>query len=334
MTERKSNSLFTTSRIVFFVLSLVVFYFAIHYLGKLEDIKNLLLKMKPFWLFIALGFQLVTYFISALIVHVLLQNNKNVVNFFKLFKIAIVILFVNQVLPSGGISGNSYIFNQLVKRNVPSSKAFTVLILESIGYYIATLLLLILFYSLYYSHTDHIKPIITYTTITGLVFFAFLGIVMSIISDERIISYILKKLYRFSRIRHYIMKANLSSLPDGHKNIVKMFLENMKGALLTIAFQICIITFDMLTAFAIIKGFQIELPFMHIGLAVLLSLIIGALPISPGSLIVYESAMTFFLTILGLPIHAALIVTLIFRFFTFWLPIPFGLLFYRNLQKI
>lgn len=334
MTERKSNSLFTTSRIVFFVLSLVVFYFVIQYLGKLEDIKNLLLKMKPFWLFIAVGFQLVTYFISALIVHVLLQNDKGVINFFKLFEIAIVILFVNQVLPSGGISGNSYIFNQLVKRNVSSSKAFTVLILESIGYYIATLVLLILFYSLYHIHTDHVKPIITYTVITGLVFFAFLGIVMSIISDERIISYILKKLYRFSRIRHYIMKVNLSSLPDGHKNIVKMFLGNMKGALLTIAFQICIIIFDMLTAFAIIKGFHIELPFMHIGLAVLLSLIIGALPISPGSLIVYESAMTFFLTILGLPVHAALIVTLIFRFFTFWLPIPFGLLFYRNLQRI
>lgn len=334
MNEEKSNNLFTTSRIVFFILSLVIFYFVIHYLGKLEDIKNLLLKMKPFWLLIALGFQLMTYFVFALIIQVLLQNDRGVVNFFKLFEIAIVILFVNQVLPSGGISGSSYVFNQLVKRNVPPSKAFTVLILEPIGYYIATLMLLILFYSLYYVHADHIRPIITYTAIIGLAFFTFLGIVMSIISDERIISYILKELSRFSRIRNYITKVNLSSLPDGHKNIVKMFLGNMKGSLLTIAFQICIIVFDMLTAFAIIKGFHIELSFIHIGLAVLLSLIIGALPISPGSLIVYESAMTFFLTILGLPVHAALIVTLTFRFFAFWLPIPFGLLFYRNLQKV
>jgi len=73
--------------------------------------------------------------------------------------------------------------------------------------------------------------------------------------------------------------------------------------------------------------------FAIITLGVLCSLIIGALSISPGSLIVYESAMTYFFTKFGAPIHAALIITLLYRFLTFWLSMPIGLLVYRRLQQ-
>jgi uncharacterized protein (TIRG00374 family) len=70
-----------------------------------------------------------------------------------------------------------------------------------------------------------------------------------------------------------------------------------------------------------------------ISLALLLSLVIGALPISPGSLIIYESAMTYFFTTLGAPLHAALIITLLYRFLTFWMPIPIGMFLFRTLKK-
>jgi len=43
--------------------------------------------------------------------------------------------------------------------------------------------------------------------------------------------------------------------------------------------------------------------------------------------------MTYFFTKLGAPIHAALIITLLYRFLTFWLSIPIGLLIYRSLQR-
>lgn len=72
-----------------------------------------------------------------------------------------------------------------------------------------------------------------------------------------------------------------------------------------------------MTAFAIIKGFHVPLPITHIAFALVLSIVIGALPISTRSLITYEGAMTYFLTILGSPVHAALIATLLFRFLTF-----------------
>jgi len=72
------------------------------------------------------------------------------------------------------------------------------------------------------------------------------------------------------------------------------------------------------------------LSFNLVVLGLLLSLGIGALPLSPGSLVVYESAMTYIFTMLGLPIHPALILTLLYRFLTFWLPIPIGLFFLQE----
>lgn len=61
-------------------------------------------------------------------------------------------------------------------------------------------------------------------------------------------------------------------------------------------------------------------------------LVIGSLPVTPGALVVYESAMTYFYILLGLPVHAALMVMLLFRFLSLWLPILMGLMLYHNFR--
>lgn len=78
---------------------------------------------------------------------------------------------------------------------------------------------------------------------------------------------------------------------------------------------------------------NISLGFSSIIPGLLLAQVIGSLPISPGFLTAYESSLTYFYTLFGVQVHAALIITLLYRFFTFWLPIPIGLILYRNLQR-
>lgn len=333
MTKEKAIEWFSPSRIVFYTLSILVFYLAVRYVGKLEGIKSLLLEMSPVWLFLAVLSQIATYFFNALILYVLLERNIGNADFFTLFKISIVTIFVNQTLPSGGLSGNGYIFNQFVKRDVNVLRAFRALILESICYYIAMILSLVVFYSWYVSSTSSSNHIISYTAMGGVAFFILLGIVMLIISNQHTVSFILNKLGRFGHIKRYMDKTNLSSLIGKRSVSLNVLVSKKKNSLLAVFLQLCLIGCDIITAFAIIKGFHVQLPFVHIAFALLLSIVIGALPISPGSLIAYEGAMTYFLTVLGSPVHAALIVTLLFRFLTFWLPMPVGLLLYRNLQK-
>jgi uncharacterized membrane protein YbhN (UPF0104 family) len=185
MNKRKSVGFFAPSRIVFYILSILVFYLAVHYVGKLEDIKTLLLKMNPLWLFLAVVSQLATYLFNALILYVLLDKNTGFAKLFSLFKMSIVIIFINQTLPSGGLSGNGYVFNQLLRRGVQVSHAFRVLILESMCYYVAMILSLMVFYSWYLSSELSSNHVISYTVIGGVVFFIFIGIFILIIINHQ-----------------------------------------------------------------------------------------------------------------------------------------------------
>ncbi|WP_255496379.1 lysylphosphatidylglycerol synthase transmembrane domain-containing protein [Mucilaginibacter sp. FT3.2] len=333
MAEIKRSKLFAPSRIVFYVFAILVFYFALHYIGKLKDIKDLMMQMSPFWLLLTIATQIGTYLLNALILQVLTSGKSGSAGFFVLFKMSIVIMFVNQALPTGGLSGNGYLFNQLTKRNIPKSTAFTALILETISYYVAILALLGLFYCWYLIQGMHVSPVVNYVVILGFVFYIVMTAIVLVLSNRRTIFFVLRKISRYGWIKRYIRKAGLLSLRNENQGTMQMLMENKKQILNTIILQIVIISCDLITVFALVKGFHIHMSFGLVALALLLSLVIGALPISPGSLIIYESAMTYFFTKLGAPVHAALIITLLYRFFTFWLPIPIGLVLYRNLGR-
>jgi uncharacterized protein (TIRG00374 family) len=335
MAEAKTNSgnFFTRSRILFYVFSIIIFYFAVHYVGKLKDIEKLMLQMDPAWLLLAVSAQIITYLIYASILKLLLPEKAGTTSFFLLFKLSIVIMFVNEVLPTGGISGDGYIYNQLIKRKVSRYNAFTAMVLESVSYYVAILILLLVFYTWYLNEASHDTILITYTVIIGFVFYILLFVLVLILSNGRNISFAMHKLEKFGFIKRFIEKASLLSLQNENEGTFKMLGRKKKAILQTIVLQLFILMSDVITVFALIKGFHVDMSFQLVAFGLLLSLVIGALPISPGSLIVYESAMTYFFTKLGAPVHAALIITLLYRFLTFWLPIPVGLLLYRNLQK-
>ena len=90
----KHESLFSPSRIIFFVLATLIFFFAIHYFGKLIDIEKLFMEMSPAWLLLAFATQIGTYLLNALIMERLLPGNTARVNYFTLFKLSLVIMFV------------------------------------------------------------------------------------------------------------------------------------------------------------------------------------------------------------------------------------------------
>jgi uncharacterized protein (TIRG00374 family) len=169
--------------------------------------------------------------------------------------------------------------------------------------------------------------------ILGFVFYVLLFVLVLIISNGRNISFAMHRLEKFSFIKRLIEKASLLSLQNENEGTFKMLGRKKRAILQTIILQLFVIMSDIVTVWALIKGFHVDMSFPLVAFGLLLSLVIGALPISPGSLIVYESAMTYFFTKLGAPVHAALIITLLYRFLTFWLPIPIGLLVYRNLQR-
>jgi len=332
MTKTKVKQLLAPSRLVFFFLSLIVFYFAVRHTSQLSQIKDLLLGMSSGWLLLVLVTQVLTYAFNAWILRALLNGKTGTAGFFQLFKISVVVMFVNQLLPSGGISGNGYVFNELVKRKIPAPVAFRALILETLCYYAGFLLLLGSFYAGYCFDAPIIVPYISYTVLAGFVFFCLLGTVVVIISHKRALAFLMSKLSRFRFIKRYLDKLNVQLLHADPKS-TNLLHGDAKAKLSGLLLQIGILLLDAITIYALIHGLRANMSFGLMIFGFLVTLVIGSLPTSPGSLIAYEGAMTYFFHILGLPLQMALVVTLLFRFFTFWLPIPIGLFFYRNLQR-
>lgn len=335
--KKKTQSIISPSRLLFYGFSLLVFYLAMRYMGKLKDIRNLLAQMDPFWILLIFCLQLATYIFYALILQTLLFSNgrSHIIKFVVFLKMAIVLLFVNQTLPSGGISGNGYLLNQLVRRKVNALLAFKALIMESISYYIAfisglSLAYLLFRFSKYHSiiHT----AVIPYITITGIIFFMALGGIMLLLNNRKMMILMIRKISRFRLLRKYIEKLKLPIYQSGSENQNQDSI-NLHSVFTAAGLQLCIITCDIITASCLLWAFHIHLSPVLLIIDIFMAMVIGALPLSPGSLIIYESAMTYFLTLLSVPLYAAMIVTLMYRFITFWLPIPIGLLLYRNLQR-
>lgn len=331
MAKYNHTSLLSPSRIAFYLLSIPVFFLALKYIGNFYNIKVLLLQIKLRWLLVAVVLQVSTYVLNAQIIKALLVQNPAMLSFLTLVKMSVVIVFINQALPTGGLSGNGYLFKQLVKRQVPVEKAFSLLILQLICYYIAFLMLLSSAYACYLFDNKNTPAEIRITAFIGYGFFFFLFGVMILISNSRLITLVLSRLCRLGRLGRYLGRKALA-LPRRYHGSFKEVVTDKKLLLKGISLQMLLLICDIFTADALLEGFQVQMPFIAVFFAVLLSIVIGSLPLSPGSLITYESGMMFFLHLLGCPIHAALVVTLLFRFFTFWLPMPIGFFWYGRLR--
>ncbi|WP_184657747.1 lysylphosphatidylglycerol synthase domain-containing protein [Pedobacter cryoconitis] len=190
---------------------------------------------------LTLGAQIGTYLLNAFIMKNLINKYPGSTGLYLLFKMSIVIMFVNQALPTGGLSGNGYLFNQLVKRNVSRQIAFTALVLETISYYAAIMLLLLVFYGWYLLFEIHVTSVINYAVLLGFIFYITLTILVLVLSKIRTISFVLRKLGKFGWIKRYIKKAGLFSLKNDNEGISQMLRKNKKAILNTILLQLMII---------------------------------------------------------------------------------------------
>jgi uncharacterized protein (TIRG00374 family) len=334
--EAGNKKLYSRGSILFYVFSVILFAGAVYYFSEIEKEIRLLEKIKPLWLFSAAGAQLLTYFFTAVIYRYLISGYgiKNVPGRGTLYKVSVISFFFNQVVPSAGVSGNTFFFNFLVKRKVRSFQVISVILSELVLFYGAmeTYTILSLLYILFFYKTGgSIILVLTAGVFVYLVFAA--GIIVA--ARKRSAGYLYGKLQKIKFIKKYLErfenemeKANdeagrhhVIAVPPGHIILKTGFL------------QLLIVALDALTIFCLFYGFGTTVSFIVVILSLVCTKIISIIPFTPGALVLYESGMVFFLTSLSVPFGASIMVTLVYRFLSFWLPIPAGLILYRKWQK-
>jgi uncharacterized protein (TIRG00374 family) len=307
----------------------------IYYISTIKTDIKLLQKVNIFWLAAAITGQAATYLFSALVYQNLLKLFKehNRLSIWQLFRASIVALFTDQIIPSAGISGSSFIFNFLVKRKLTAATAFSVIILELLTYYTAMEIIIMAGF-VFSFFSFHVPAIIIIVLACGTIAYFLFALLVTFIGKKETILKLGKKKFKIKFLQRFTRKLTDrlegESLPTEMNEPWSILNKHRKLITPVILFHICLFGADAFTILALFQGLGVSISFLVAFIAYLLARIISLLPISPGALILYESSMTFFLTRLGAPLGTSILVTLLFRFLSFWMPMPVGFFLFRK----
>ncbi|NLR62435.1 flippase-like domain-containing protein [Chitinophaga polysaccharea] len=318
-------------RLSYWVWTVIFIVFAVilitHYLPEIKKEVLLLEKVKVYWLVIAVCFQLLTYLFAALVYGILLRAYKlqHQPSLWELIKAAVIALFFNQTVPSGGISGNAYIFRFLQKNNLSAANSVTLIVTEMVCYYAAIEVLIIplLLFCLLFYKSPHVIKIVLFA---GIVIFLFLSALILLAGKQKILVRIYKKIKKIK----FIGKKLSLDFSQGRQSQTQFLKKEPRKVVNAVIFQLLVLAVDSLTVCSLFWGMGVQISPLVIFLAFMCTRILSILPISPGSLVVYESGMVYFLVSLGAPVGTSIVVTLLYRLLSFWLPMPVGLILYRR----
>jgi uncharacterized protein (TIRG00374 family) len=331
------KGLVTKRRAFFYIFSLLIFGFVIYYFSEITQEFHMLKKINTFWLLLALVLQLLTYLINAFIYHQLLKvyNTQHLPSIKELYKASVISLFFNQTIPSAGISGNTFLFNFFEQKKISSPVILSLIVAELLTFYAAMEFIIILF--IVFSFVYKWSYIFHGVLLAGFVVYLAFAIAVVIVGKRKTIDVLYKKFGKKKLFRGFFekLKTDFKNRNLSHDSIELFSLLNEQKLVLIKAFflQLLLFTTDLFTIVALFNGLDMYVSILLVALALITTKIISLLPFSPGSLILYESSMTFFFVSLSIPLGPSIIVTLIYRLFSFWLPIPSGLILYRQWLK-
>jgi uncharacterized protein (TIRG00374 family) len=335
MEEKKKKALFSKSRIIFYVLSILIFIFVAYYFTEIKKDIKLFKKIDPYWLMVSVLGQVGTYFFGALIYQQLLRgsNIRLKQTIWKLLQVSLVTLFFNQTVPSAGISGNTFFFNFLHKKKIAVNHIISLISVELLSFYASAeiIIMLIVILSIFFLRMPG-----TFYIILGAGFIVYLlfGLAVDFFSKKQTINAVLKKIRSIKLLTKLADKFKESFPVKTHiERPSKFFQQHRSVVLQATGLQFLVFLSDAITILTLVYGFGLNTTLLVVSAGLILTRIISLLPISPGGLILYEGGMVYFFSNLGVSFNSAIVVTLLYRALSFWLPMVFGFFLYKKLQN-
>ncbi len=318
---------------VFFIFVFILCGASIMYFSKIKETASLFQSVSVYWLAIAVLAQCGTYLGVATVYKGIISLSRFAVTIPLriLAQIAVVSVSLNQIVPSAGLSGNLFLFNLFKKRGATPTQALTLILLELQSFYSTILLVLGGVIAGAISGVVPRTPFLG-IAIAGVVVYGVFLLAVSVFRHTAFTKHILRIFERLRVVDTHnplyreFLDANVSERYRG------VFSQDLGGTFRVGVFQLMGMCFDALTIYGLFHGLGIVIGFVPVCIVFLATKVIALLPLTPGSLLVYEGGMTVFFTLLGVPTQVALAVTLLYRALSFWVPIPIGLLLYRRLH--
>jgi uncharacterized protein (TIRG00374 family) len=278
---------------------------------------RILATARPWWLLVAVALQVGTYFAQGETWRVVTRAAGVFVPSTAAFKLSLAKLFVDQALPSGGISGTLVVGRSLEDRGVPRGVVMASIVVDNVSYYVVHVLALAVAVGITIVG-GQLGPLLLVPT--------FLFVLMSVAMT----------------VASLVLSGRGEAVP---KAIVRVpFLEkvftlfgqaDVKLArspgliLLSSVYQLLIVLLDAATLWVLVHSVGAAAPFAGVFASFMISTLLRIIALVPGGLGAFEAGSVVTLKLAGVPVGVALAATLLFRGLTFWLPMIPGLLYSR-----
>lgn len=300
-----------------FAMLTAVILVALHFSEEREFLR-IAERAQAWWLAIAIILQAGTYLAQGEIWRMVTRAAAVAVPLSVTFKLSLAKLFIDQALPSAGISGTVVVARVLEQRGVSRAVVMASVVVDSTSYYGAYVLTLAL--ALLLAEVGgHVNPLILATALF-LVAFSFALITAALVLAGRR-SAAPKWLRRIPPLRRV-----LALLGEADPALARSAPLIFKSVL----YHLAIVLLDAATVWILIRSLGEVASPAGVFASFMASTLLRTISIVPGGLGVFEATSVVTLQQAGISLPVALAATLLFRGLSFWIPMAPGLYFSRE----
>ncbi|MGZ6087403.1 MAG: lysylphosphatidylglycerol synthase transmembrane domain-containing protein [Polyangiales bacterium] len=282
-----------------------------------EAFARLVVHARPAWLLLAAALQLGTYVADARI----WQRSLSRANVSRPLRsyvgLGLAKLLMDQVVPSGGLSGTFLIVWALDRRGVPRGASMAAVVVDLVSYYAAFVLALGVALGVVWMRGDLLLYFALPVALFALLAAAIPTTVL-LVSRGRALP---RWMARFP-----VVRPALGALAEATPRIA----HDVSLIARCTGLQLAIMLLDAATLWVMLWALGVWVHPAPVFASFMLSTLARTLGPIPGGLGVFEAASVATLSLMGVSVAAGLAATLLFRGFSFWLPLVPGLVFARR----
>lgn len=296
------------------LLTLSALLAAVLLFSSIERFVELARGARPEWLILALIAQTGTYACAAAVWRQALRRAGHRPSFGSLYPLGVAKLFMDQAIPSGGASGTVLVVKGLTRRRVPLHFAMAAMLVGLVSYDAAYLIAVLGSVAILWLHgRASLAPVAAVGIFAAVV----VTIPAAVLFLRRWINH--RPMAWLRKLPG--MDALLTALAEAPTDL----LRNTGLLVEAIALQLGIFLLDALTLWLAFHAFGMAPAFWIVLVSFVIASMTATLAPIPLGLGTFEGGSVGMLSLLGVPIEAALAGTLLFRGLAFWLPMLPGL---------
>jgi len=282
--------------------------------GESQRFADLIRRAEPIWLAVAGILQIATYFCTALIFKFGLRRTGHDVRMRSLVPLGLMKLFIDQVVPTGGVGGTVLIVRALQRRGVPVGVSTAVVVVSLLGFYMAYAFGVAICLVILWMRSHLSRAILTLVTIISLI--------------TAVIPVTLVWLTRGGtyNVPHWIRRLGaLRPVLEAIEKAPRETLHNRRLHAVAAVLQFAIFLLDAATLRAMFLALGVNVDVQTVFASFMLASIVATVSLLPGGVGPFEAGSVGTLRLLRAPFEASVAATLLLRGFTLWLPMLPGL---------